>query len=104
MCKPVSDKTETAVAYLAARFWFVGSRISLVALHGVLPRQPRPYTDIASCGADNSLLGKSAGISWQMHQRRRISDKQTSVGLRAELKNRWRPNNREGPSVALARH
>jgi len=63
MCKPVSDKTETAVAYLAARFWFVGSRISLVALHGVLPPA---YTDITSCGADNSLLAKSAGILWQI--------------------------------------
>jgi hypothetical protein len=52
MCKPVADKTETAVAYLAAGFWFVGSRISLVALHGVLPQATRAYTDIASCGAD----------------------------------------------------
>ena len=40
MRKPVADKTETAVAYLAARFWFVGSRISHVTLHGFLPRQP----------------------------------------------------------------
>jgi hypothetical protein len=36
MRKPVADKTETAVAYLAARLWFVGSRI----IHGFLPRQP----------------------------------------------------------------
>src|SRR5262249_30330215 len=56
MCKPVSDKTETAVAYLAARFWFVGSMISHIALHEVPPQATSAFTDIASCGAYNSLL------------------------------------------------
>src|SRR5262249_10865204 len=65
MCKPVADKTETAVAYLAARFWFVGSRIRLVAFHGVLPRQPR-LTQTSPVTARTSLLAKSAGISRQI--------------------------------------
>jgi hypothetical protein len=43
MCKPVADKTETAVAYLAARFWFAGSKISHIALHEVLPGNPGFY-------------------------------------------------------------
>jgi hypothetical protein len=33
MCKSVADQTETSVAHLAARLWFVGSGISLVACH-----------------------------------------------------------------------
>ena len=65
MCKPVADKTETAVAYLAARFRFVGFGISLVAFHGVPPQATR-LTQTSPVVARTSLLAKSAGISRQI--------------------------------------
>jgi hypothetical protein len=43
MSKSVADQTETAVAYLAARLWFVGSGISLVACHRGPPQATRLY-------------------------------------------------------------
>jgi hypothetical protein len=39
MRKPVTDKTEPAVTYLAARLRLGGSTISLVAHHGGNPKQ-----------------------------------------------------------------
>ena len=62
MCKAVADKAETALAYLAARLWFVGSRISLVARHGGSKATPTYKEPISSCGVDNSLLPRSAAI------------------------------------------
>jgi hypothetical protein len=43
MCKSVADQTETSVAYRAARLWFVGSGISLVACHHGPPWAARLY-------------------------------------------------------------
>ena len=52
MCKAVTDKTEPAVTYLAARLWFVGSTISLVVHEGE-SKAPRLTEIIAGCGVDN---------------------------------------------------
>jgi hypothetical protein len=58
MRKSVADQTEFAITYFTTWRWFDGFRISLDALHEFLPGDP-DYTDIASCGADNSLLATS---------------------------------------------
>jgi hypothetical protein len=53
MCKAVADKTERAVTYLAARLWFIGSTISLVAHQGGIQGKPRLPEIIGGCGVDN---------------------------------------------------
>jgi hypothetical protein len=64
MCKAVADKTETAVHISQRGFGLLSLGLVSSLVIGVLPRQPPAYKDyIGSCGADNSLLAKSAGIS-----------------------------------------